>query len=44
MVGREPAGAQTGGAPDPSAYGLDLDVIRSDFAFYHDRFGVRLDR
>ena len=33
-----------GARPDPSAYGLDLDVIRSDFAFYHDRFGVRLDR
>ncbi len=29
-----------GGRPDPAAYGLDMDGIRKDFAFYHDRFGI----
>jgi hypothetical protein len=29
-----------GGRPDPAAYGLDMDLIRKDFAFYHDQFGV----
>ena len=30
-----------GGRPDPAAYGLDMDLIRKDFAFYHDQFGVQ---
>ncbi len=29
-----------GNRPDPTAYGLDMDVIRKDFAFYHDQFGL----
>ena len=29
-----------GHRPDPAAYGLDLDAIRKDFAFYHDQFGL----
>ncbi len=32
-----------GTRPDPSAYGLDLGIIRDEFAFYHTRFGVPLD-
>jgi hypothetical protein len=27
--------------PDPSAYGLDMDSIRKDFAFYHNQFGIQ---
>jgi len=26
--------------PDAAAYGLDMDTIRRDFAFYHDQFGI----
>jgi hypothetical protein len=26
--------------PDPAVYGLDMDAIRKDFAFYHDQFGI----
>jgi hypothetical protein len=29
-----------GPRPDPSTYGLDLDALRDDFAFYHERFGI----
>jgi hypothetical protein len=29
-----------GPRPDPNRYGLHLDVLRGDFAFYHERFGV----
>jgi hypothetical protein len=29
-----------GARPDPDTYGLDLDALRSAFAFYHDRFGI----
>jgi hypothetical protein len=29
-----------GKRPDPAVYGLDLDAIRKDFAFYHDQFGI----
>jgi hypothetical protein len=29
-----------GGRPNPATYGLDMDVIRRDFAFYHDQFGI----
>jgi Sulfotransferase family len=29
-----------GTRPDPAAYGLDMDSIRADFAFYHDQFGI----
>ena len=29
-----------GPPPDPRTYGLDLDAVRDQFAFYHDRFGV----
>jgi hypothetical protein len=29
-----------GPRPDPSAYGLDVDGLRNEFAFYHDRFGI----
>jgi hypothetical protein len=29
-----------GGRPDPAAYGLDLDAIRKDFAFYHEQFDI----
>lgn len=30
-----------GPRPDPHVYGLDVDVLRDRFAFYHARFGVR---
>jgi hypothetical protein len=30
-----------GKRPDPASYGLDMDGIRKDFAFYHDRFGIQ---
>jgi Sulfotransferase family len=26
--------------PDPAVYGLDMDALRQDFAFYHDQFGI----
>ncbi len=29
-----------GNRPDPAVYGLDLDEIRNDFAFYHEQFGI----
>ncbi|MGO8861662.1 MAG: sulfotransferase family protein [Acidimicrobiales bacterium] len=29
-----------GNRPDPTAYGLDMEVIRQDFAFYHNQFGI----
>jgi hypothetical protein len=29
-----------GPRPDPATYGLDLDALRSEFAFYHERFSV----
>jgi hypothetical protein len=29
-----------GPRPDPATYGLDLEALRSEFAFYHERFGV----
>ncbi len=29
-----------GNRPDPAAYGLDMDGIRKDFAFYHDQFRI----
>jgi hypothetical protein len=32
---------RVGPRPDPSAYGLDGDSVRAEFAFYHDRFGLR---
>jgi hypothetical protein len=30
-----------GKRPDPAAYGLDMESIRRDFAFYHDQFGIQ---
>jgi hypothetical protein len=30
-----------GKRPDPETYGLDMEAIRKDFAFYHDQFGIR---
>jgi hypothetical protein len=29
-----------GKRPDPADYGLDMDAIRKDFAFYHDQFAI----
>jgi Sulfotransferase family len=29
-----------GKKPDPATYGLDMDAIGKDFAFYHDQFGM----
>jgi hypothetical protein len=29
-----------GTRPDPEVYGLDMDAIRRDFAFYHDQFAI----
>jgi sulfotransferase family protein len=29
-----------GPRPDPAGFGLDVDGLRKDFAFYHDRFGI----
>ncbi len=29
-----------GNRPVAAAYGLDMDLIRKDFAFYHDQFGI----
>lgn len=29
-----------GPRPDPSRYGLDLDALGDEFAFYHERFGI----
>lgn len=29
-----------GARPDPAVFGLDVDGLREEFAFYHDRFGV----
>lgn len=29
-----------GPRPDPARYGLDLDELRSTFAFYHERFAI----
>ena len=31
-----------GKRPDPAAYGLDMDAISKDFAFYHDQFATLL--
>jgi Sulfotransferase family len=31
-----------GARPDPAAYGLDIDALRRDFAFYHERFDVQV--
>ena len=33
-----------GPRPDPSRYGLDLDALGRDFAFYHERFGIPAPR
>jgi hypothetical protein len=32
-----------GSAPDPAAYGLNVESLRGEFAFYHDRFSIPLD-
>jgi hypothetical protein len=32
-----------GSAPDPAAYGLNVQSLRAEFAFYHDRFAIPLD-
>jgi hypothetical protein len=32
-----------GSPPDPAAYGLNLQSLRAEFAFYHDRFAIPLD-
>jgi hypothetical protein len=29
-----------GKRPDPATYGLDVDALRKDFAFYHDQIGI----
>lgn len=29
-----------GPRPDPASYGLDLDALRDEFGFYHERFAV----
>jgi hypothetical protein len=29
-----------GKRPDPAVYGLDMEAIRKDFAFYHDQFAI----
>jgi len=29
-----------GPRPDPTTYGLDLDALQDEFAFYHERFGI----
>ena len=31
---------QPGNRPDPAVYGLDMNLIRQDFAFYHHQFGT----
>jgi hypothetical protein len=33
-------GRRRGPRPAPKAYGLDLEAVRNEFAFYHDRFAV----
>jgi hypothetical protein len=33
-----------GPRPDPARYGLDLDALRNEFAFYHERFGITVER
>jgi hypothetical protein len=32
-----------GPRPDPTVYGFDIESLRKEFAFYHDRFSVILD-
>ena len=32
-----------GSPPDPTAYGLNVPSLRSEFAFYHDRFAIPPD-
>ena len=32
-----------GSPPDPAAYGLNVQSLRAEFAFYHDRFAIPLD-
>jgi hypothetical protein len=32
-----------GSPPDPAAYGLNVQSLRTEFAFYHDRFAIPLD-
>jgi hypothetical protein len=32
-----------GPPPDPTTYGLNVESLRSEFAFYHDRFAIPLD-
>jgi hypothetical protein len=32
-----------GSPPDPTAYGLNVQSLRAEFAFYHDRFAIPLD-
>jgi hypothetical protein len=32
-----------GSPPDPTAYGLNVQSLRSEFAFYHDRFAIPPD-
>jgi hypothetical protein len=32
-----------GSSPDPAVYGLNVQSLRAEFAFYHDRFAIPLD-
>ena len=32
-----------GARPDPVAYGLDVEALRHEFAFYHERFDITPD-
>jgi hypothetical protein len=32
-----------GSPPDPAAYGLNVQSLRAEFSFYHDRFAIPLD-
>jgi hypothetical protein len=36
----EAADRRRGPRPDPATYGLDVAVLREQFAFYHDRFDI----